>query len=197
MQLTKIRRKARVVKKKFHEIWKIAVDLGRFGEDGVRPARSTATRTCSARHCATGRGRRRCGCGAGAAHARGGAERQETRRRRARQRAAGRRANERREEQRIAGKTRSKRRGGRIDKRQAERAACGRRNELTHSVRSEKRINAQREAEPRDAKSRILRIPSTFPKTWMKSGVCDFSGGDIRRIRRIPSIFRHPKVASA
>ena len=31
MQLAKIRRKARVVKKKFHEIWKIAVDLGGFG----------------------------------------------------------------------------------------------------------------------------------------------------------------------
>lgn len=30
MQLAKIRRKARVVKKKFHEIWKIAVDLGEF-----------------------------------------------------------------------------------------------------------------------------------------------------------------------
>lgn len=31
MQLAKIRRKSRPVKKKFHEIWKIAVDLGEFG----------------------------------------------------------------------------------------------------------------------------------------------------------------------
>ena len=70
MQLAKIRRKARVVKKKFHEIWKIAVDLGEFearrqGRCGA-PGRSAAR---SAVVCVGGGG---CeGRGAGAARALG------------------------------------------------------------------------------------------------------------------------------
>lgn len=52
MQLAKIRRKSRVVKKKFHEIWKIAVDLGEFearrrdrcGAPGRSAARSAVGR---------------------------------------------------------------------------------------------------------------------------------------------------------
>lgn len=49
MQLAKIRRKARVVKKKFHEIWKITVDLGEFearrrDRCGARAVRADARR---------------------------------------------------------------------------------------------------------------------------------------------------------
>ena len=76
MQLAKIRRKARVVKKKFHEIWKIAVDLGEFearrsgrrgaqrGEErgGVRGGRCRvqARRGHGERDCGTGTA---CGTG--------------------------------------------------------------------------------------------------------------------------------------
>ena len=86
MQLAKIRRKTQAVKKKFYEIWKIAVDLGRFGEGGVRPARSAATRAGAAlrdrarqtaRDGGAGAGRQdgrgmagMCGTGAGRTHGR-------------------------------------------------------------------------------------------------------------------------------
>lgn len=68
MQLAKIRRKTRVVKKKFHEIWKIAVDLGEFearrqGRCGARAVGANARR--GARWGARG------GRGAGAGRRRG------------------------------------------------------------------------------------------------------------------------------
>lgn len=66
MQLAKIRRKTRVVKKKFHEIWKIAVDLGEFGarRSGRRgaPGRSAAR---SAVVCGAGAAGYKRGAGAG------------------------------------------------------------------------------------------------------------------------------------
>lgn len=65
MQLAKIRRKARIVKKKFHEIWKIAVDLGEF--EARRRDRCGAPGRSAARSAVVCEGR-----GAGAARALGG-----------------------------------------------------------------------------------------------------------------------------
>lgn len=73
MQLAKIRRKSRPVKKFFYEIWNIAVDLGGFGarRSGRRgaPGRSAAR---SAVVCGAAEGARRRGELPGASAARGG-----------------------------------------------------------------------------------------------------------------------------
>lgn len=58
MQLTKIRRKARVVKKKFHEIWKIAVDLGEFEARRRDRCRARAVGADARRGARWGAGRR-------------------------------------------------------------------------------------------------------------------------------------------
>lgn len=77
MQLAKIRRKARVVKKKFHEIWKIAVDLGEFEARRRAQVRGASGRGRRTARSAVGRegAAGREGRGAGAARALGGARR--------------------------------------------------------------------------------------------------------------------------
>ena len=64
MQLAKIRRKARVVKKNFHEIWKITVDLGEFEarrRDRCGAPGRSAARSAVGREGAAGRGGTRGG----------------------------------------------------------------------------------------------------------------------------------------
>ena len=80
MQLAKIRRKSRPVKKNFHEIWKITVDLGEFEARSIRQARGAGAQRGEERGGVRGGGgreatRRAAGCKRGAGTASGTAGR--------------------------------------------------------------------------------------------------------------------------